>query len=356
MEEKNFYEKINFLTKINEYARSICPIILNITISLSIEHQVIEWLKADGYKCQDVRPLFHFNIQILIEKDNKKEIGRSGAGGRYTLYALFEDSFWQFHTQEALRKAKLNLNAFPAPAGIFPVILGPGWPGVMLHEAIGHGLEGDFNRKKTSAFSDLKGQKIAADFVTVLDDATLNNKRGSLTIDDEGTIGQKTLLVENGILVNYMQDRLNARLMKDAPTGNGRRQSYRHVPLPRMTNTYMINGPHTQEEMIKSTKEGVLALDFNGGQVDITSGSFVFEASEAYKIENGQIIHPIKGMTLIGHGPEALKKIKMLGSDMALDSGIGTCGKEGQSLPVGVGQPSMLITEMTVGGTELSKK
>jgi TldD protein len=287
----------------------------------------------------------------VVEQDGRRETGSHGMGGRTGFAAWLEPGSWRACTDEALRQALVNLESVPAPAGEMDVVLGPGWPGILLHEAIGHGLEGDFNRKKTSAFAGLMGQRVAAPGVTVVDDGTLSERRGSLTVDDEGTPGQYTTLIEDGILVGYMQDRQNARLMGMLPTGNGRRQSYAHIPMPRMTNTYMLGGAHDPGEILGSVKNGLYAVNFGGGQVDITSGKFVFSCTEAYRIEDGKVGAPVKGATLIGNGPDALTRVAMIGSDMALDPGIGTCGKEGQGVPVGVGQPTLRIDRLTVGGT-----
>ncbi|MGH6996366.1 MAG: metallopeptidase TldD-related protein, partial [Stellaceae bacterium] len=306
---------------------------------------------ADGQAQADIRPLVRLNVSVVVEENGRMEVGGHGAGGRVE-YALYLDpARWQAQVDEALRQALVNLASVPAPAGEMTVVLGPGWPGVMLHEAVGHGLEGDFNRKKTSAFSGMIGQRVAAPGVTVVDDGTLKDRRGSLTVDDEGTPSGTTTLIEDGILKGYMQDRLNARLMGMKPTGNGRRQSYAHAPMPRMTNTYMLAGAHDPAEILASVKRGVYAVNFGGGQVDITSGKFVFSASEAYLIENGKVGPALKGATLIGNGPDALTKITMIGNDLKLDDGIGTCGKDGQGVPVGVGQPTLRMDGLTVGGT-----
>jgi len=286
-----------------------------------------------------------------VEQDGRRETGSFGTGGRFGYDAVTGEAVWRAAVDEALRQALVNLDSRPAPAGEMEVVLGSGWPGILLHEAIGHGLEGDFNRKKTSAFSGLLGQRIAVPGVTVVDDGTMPDRRGSLTVDDEGTPTSRTVLIEDGILVNFLQDRLNARLMNMAPTGNGRRQSHAHAPMPRMTNTVMLGGPHTKDEMIRSVKRGLYAVNFGGGQVDITSGKFVFSASEAYRIEDGKVTAPVKGATLIGNGPDALTKVMMVGDDMALDPGVGTCGKAGQGVPVGVGQPTLKLSGLTVGGT-----
>jgi len=299
----------------------------------------------------DLRPLVRINVAVVVERDGRRETGSYGWGGRFGYDHVVGPEQWRAGVDEALRQAVLNLDAVAAPAGEMEVVLGSGWPGILLHEAIGHGLEGDFNRKKTSAFSGLLGQRIASPGVTVVDDGTLPDRRGSITVDDEGTPGGRTVLIEDGVLVGYLQDRLNARLMGMRPTGNGRRQSYGHVPMPRMTNTIMLGGANTTDEMIGSVKRGLYAVNFGGGQVDITSGKFVFSASEAYLIEDGKVGAPVKGATLIGNGPDALTKVTMVGGDMALDPGIGTCGKNGQGVPVGVGQPTLKMSGLTVGGT-----
>ncbi len=313
--------------------------------------QAVRILRADGSSVGDVRPLVRLNVSIVVGEGDRMESGSYGAGGRTTYDLYLTPEQWRKHVDEALRQALVNLGSVPAPAGEMPVVLGPGWPGVMLHEAIGHGLEGDFNRKKTSAFAGLLGQRVAAEGVTVVDDGTLEDRRGSLTVDDEGTPSQRNVLIENGILVGYMQDRQNARLMGMKPTGNGRRQSHAHAPMPRMTNTFMLAGPHDPGEIIAGVKKGLYAVNFGGGQVDITSGKFVFSASEAYLIEGGKLGPAVKGATLIGNGPDALTRIAMVGNDLKLDDGIGTCGKDGQGVPVGVGQPTLLMTGLTVGGT-----
>ncbi|PPR36939.1 MAG: Metalloprotease TldD [Alphaproteobacteria bacterium MarineAlpha8_Bin1] len=345
-------KKIIFLKKINKYARSLDSSIKQVSISLNGNFQNIEVTKKDGAFFHDSRPLVRMNINLSVEKKGKTESGSFGIGGRYMYDKFFSIGTWKKAVDDAFKQALTRLEAIETPAGEQTVVLGPGWPGILLHEAIGHGLEGDFNRKKTSAFHNLVGKKVASDQVTVVDDGTIPDKRGSLTIDDEGTPSQNTVLIENGILKGFMQDRHNARLMKEESTGNGRRQSYSNIPMPRMTNTYMLNGKYTHEEIIKSTKKGVYASQFSGGQVDITSGKFVFSASEAYEIKDGKIGKPLKGATLIGNGPEALKEVSMVGNNLELDQGIGTCGKDGQSVPVGVGQPSLKINKLTVGGTK----
>jgi TldD protein len=308
-------------------------------------------VRADGTRVIDARPLVRLNVSVVVGEGDKQESGSYGTGGREGFERFITADTWQFAVDEAVRQALVNLNAVPAPAGTFDVVLGPGWPGILLHEAVGHGLEGDFNRKKESAFAGLMGQRVAAPGVTVIDDGTIASRRGSLTVDDEGTPTQTTTLIEDGILVGYMQDRQNARLMGMKPTGNGRRQSYAHIPMPRMTNTIMLGGKDDPAEILKSLKNGIYAVSFGGGQVDITSGKFVFSCTEAYKVENGVIGPAIKGAMLIGSGPESLKRVKMIGNDMMLDPGIGTCGKNGQGVPVGVGQPTLRIDQVTVGGT-----
>jgi TldD protein len=311
----------------------------------------VEILRADGETYRDVRPLVRVNVSVVAGEGDRQESGSHGYGGREGYQRFIEAGRWKGAVEDAVRQALVNLEAVPAPAGEMDVVLGAGWPGVMLHEAVGHGLEGDFNRKKTSAFAGLMGQQVAAKGVTVVDDGTLSDRRGSLTIDDEGTPTGKTVLIEDGILVGYMQDRQNARLMNMKPTGNGRRESYGHVPMPRMTNTYMLAGQHDPQEIIASVKNGIYAVSFGGGQVDITSGKYVFQCTEAYKLENGTVGAPIKGAMLIGNGPSDLHRVTMIGNDLALDAGIGTCGKNGQGVPVGVGQPTLRMDRITVGGT-----
>jgi len=311
----------------------------------------VQIVRADGRRVADLRPLVRLNVAVVVEKDGRRETGSFGTGGRFGYDRVVGQDVWQAAVDEALRQALLNLDSRPAPAGEMPVVLGPGWPGILLHEAIGHGLEGDFNRRKTSAFSGLLGSRIASPGVTVVDDGTLPDRRGSLTVDDEGTPTSRTVLIEDGILREFLQDRLNARLMGARATGNGRRQSFAHAPMPRMTNTIMLNGNHDPAEMIRSVSRGLYAVNFGGGQVDITSGKFVFSASEAYLIEDGRVTAPVKGATLIGNGPDALTRVEMVGNDMALDPGIGTCGKSGQGVPVGVGQPTLKLSGLTVGGT-----
>jgi TldD protein len=315
--------------------------------------QAVAIIQRDGRLVQDIRPLVRMNVSVVVEEHGRREVGGRGAGGREAYERYFAPDFWQGLAREALAQALVNLRAIPCPAGEMTVVLGPGYPGVLLHEAVGHGLEGDFNRKETSAFANLIGSQVAAKGVTVVDDGTIAGRRGSLNVDDEGVSTSNTVLIEDGILKGYMQDSQNANLMGKASTGNGRRQSFAHAPMPRMTNTYMLGGNHQPDEIIASVKRGIYAVDFGGGQVDITSGKFVFSAAEAYLIEDGQIKTPVKGATLVGHGPTALKQISMIGNDMRLDSGIGTCGKDGQGVPVGVGQPTLRLDNMTVGGTEV---
>ncbi|MDR3372335.1 MAG: metalloprotease TldD [Ancalomicrobiaceae bacterium] len=347
-----FEEKVKLLSDIDAYARGLDERVRQVSVSLGASWQVVEILRADGHRVRDVRPLVRFGISVVAGIGDRQESGSVGSGGREAFDRFISLDAWRADAGEALRQALVNLDAVPAPAGTFDVVLGPGWPGILLHEAIGHGLEGDFNRKKTSAFAGLLGQRVAAEGVTVVDDGTLALRRGSLTVDDEGTPTSVTTLIEDGVLVGYMQDRQNARLMGMAPTGNGRRQSFAHVPMPRMTNTYMRPGSHEPGEILASVKDGIYAVNFGGGQVDITSGKFVFECTEAYRIENGRIGRPVKGAMLIGNGPEALKRVKMIGNDLKLDPGVGTCGKAGQGVPVGVGQPTLRIDAVTIGGTE----
>ncbi|MDX2074050.1 MAG: metalloprotease TldD [Alphaproteobacteria bacterium] len=346
-----FEKKIALLQEIDSYLRTKDNRVVQVSASLSGQWQVVHIIRADGRKASDVRPLVRIGVNVIVEQDGRRESGNAGAGGRAAYTQYISGPAWKKLADEALRTALVNLESIPAPGGEMTVVLGAGWPGILLHEAIGHGLEGDFNRKGTSAFAGLMGKQIASLGVTVKDDGTIEGRRGSLNVDDEGTPTHCTTLIEDGILVGYLQDRQNARLMNAAPTGNGRRESFGHQPMPRMTNTYMLSGDSSQESMIASVKKGVYAANFGGGQVDITSGKFVFSASEAYLIENGKITRPIKGATIIGNGPDCLTKIRAIGNDMRLDDGIGTCGKAGQSVPVGVGQPSLLIEGLTVGGT-----
>ncbi|EJJ28897.1 metalloprotease TldD [Rhizobium sp. CF142] len=347
-----FEEKVKVLTDIDAYLRGKNDKVRQVTASVAASWQVVDILRADGHRVQDIRPMTRINISVMVGEGDRQESGSYGQGGRIGFGDFIATGSWQHGADEALRQALVNLEAIDAPAGTMDVVLGSGWPGVMLHEAVGHGLEGDFNRKKTSAFAGLLGQMVAVPGVTVVDDGTIDSRRGSITIDDEGTPSAYNVLIENGKLVGYMQDRQNARLMGMAPTGNGRRQGYAHVPMPRMTNTYMLGGDKTPEEIISSVKKGVYAVSFGGGQVDITSGKFVFGCTEAYLIENGKIGAPIKGAMLIGNGPDAMKRVSMIGNDMKLDTGIGNCGKAGQWVPVGVGQPHLRMDQVTVGGTQ----
>jgi len=342
--------KVALLERVERQARALDPRVTQVMAWLAGEYEVVLVARSDGVLAADVRPLVRLSLQVIVEQDGRREQGSAGGGGRFD-YAYFTDDVLADYAKKAVDQALVNLEARPAPAGTMTVVLGSGWPGVLLHEAIGHGLEGDFNRKGTSAFSGRIGERVAAPGVTVVDDGTLARRRGSLNVDDEGHPTQCNTLIENGVLKGYMQDSLNARLMKVPPTGNGRRESYAHIPMPRMTNTYMLNGDKPREEIIASVKNGLYAVNFGGGQVDITSGKFVFSASEAYVIENGKVTYPVKGATLIGNGPDVLTRVAMIGNDMALDPGVGTCGKEGQSVPVGVGQPTMRIDGLTVGGT-----
>ncbi len=347
----DFGKRTGVLAEIDAYARGKDSRVKQVMASLSGEWQAVQIIRADGTRVADLRPLVRINVSVVVEVDGRRETGSYGTGGRISYERMVAPETWRAAVDEALRQALVNLESVPAPAGEMAVVLGAGWPGILLHEAIGHGLEGDFNRKKTSAFSGLMGQRIASPGVTVVDDGTLADRRGSLTVDDEGTPTGRTTLIEDGILTGFLQDRLNARLMGVRPTGNGRRQSYAHAPMPRMTNTVMLGGQATPEDVIRSVKKGLYAVNFGGGQVDITSGKFVFSASEAYLIEDGKVGAPVKGATLIGNGPDALTKVELVGNDMALDPGIGTCGKSGQGVPVGVGQPTMRIGGLVVGGT-----
>lgn len=342
--------KVQLLERLEQYARKLDPRVSQVMASIAGEYDVVMVARHDGLMAADVRPLVRLSIQVIAEENGRREQGSAGGGGRFD-YAYFTDEVLHDYAQKAVHQALTNLNAKPAPAGSMTVVLGAGWPGILLHEAIGHGLEGDFNRKGSSAFSSMIGKQVAAKGVTVVDDGTIAHRRGSLNIDDEGNPTQNTVLIEDGILRGYIQDNLNARLMGMAMTGNARRESYAHIPMPRMTNTYMHNGNMAPEEIIKSVKKGLYAANFGGGQVDITSGKFVFSAAEAYMIEDGKITYPVKGATLIGNGPDVLTRVSMIGNDMQLDSGVGTCGKEGQSVPVGVGQPTLKIDGLTVGGT-----
>jgi TldD protein len=344
-------EKVGLLRQLDAEARRQDPRVKQVVVSLAGVYEVMLVAVSDGTLAADVRPLVRCNVSAIVEQGGRREQGSAGGGGRSDYSFFLEDDRALGYAREAVRQALVNLDAVDAPAGTLPVVLGPGWPGILLHEAIGHGLEGDFNRKGTSAFAGRVGQRVGSPLCTVVDDGTLADRRGSLNIDDEGTQSQNTVLIENGILKGYMQDRMNAGLMGVASTGNGRRESYAHLPMPRMTNTYMLPGESDPQEIIQSVKKGIYAVNFGGGQVDITSGKFVFSASEAYLIEDGKITVPVKGATLIGNGPDVLKHVSMVGNDLQLDSGVGTCGKEGQSVPVGVGQPTLLIDELTVGGT-----
>ncbi len=342
--------KVKLLERLEQFARKIDPRVSQVMASIAGEYEVVMVARSDGVMAADVRPLVRISIQVIAEHHGRREQGSSGGGGRFD-YSYFSDAVLQDYAQKAVHQALVNLDARPAPAGSMTVVLGAGWPGILLHEAIGHGLEGDFNRKGSSAFANRMGKRVAAKGITIVDDGTLTNRRGSLSMDDEGNPSNKTILIEDGILRGYIQDSLNARLMGMPLTGNARRESYAHMPMPRMTNTYMHNGDKDPAEIIKSVKKGLYAANFGGGQVDITSGKFVFSAAEAYMIEDGKITHPVKGATLIGNGPDVLTRVSMIGNDMALDSGVGTCGKEGQSVPVGVGQPTLKIEGLTVGGT-----
>jgi len=346
-----FEEKVRLLQEIDAYARDKDPRVRQVSASLAGSWQVVDILRSDGHRVRDVRPMVRLSISVVAGEGDRQESGSFGCGGREAFDPYITPENWQAGVEEALRQALVNLEAVPAPAGTLDVVLGPGWPGILLHEAVGHGLEGDFNRKKTSAFAGLMGQRVAAPGVTIVDDGTIEDRRGSLSVDDEGTPSARTVLIEDGILTGYMQDRQNARLMGMEPTGNGRRQSYAHIPMPRMTNTIMMGGDKDPEEILASVKDGLYAVSFGGGQVDITSGKFVFSCTEAYKVENGKIGAPVKGAMLIGNGPDALTRVTMIGNDMKLDPGMGTCGKQGQGVPVGVGQPSMRINDLTVGGT-----
>ncbi|NTE33711.1 metalloprotease TldD [Agrobacterium tumefaciens] len=348
----SFEEKVRLLTDIDAYLRDKDDKVRQVTATISASWQVVDILRADGHRVSDIRPMTRINVSVVAGEGDRQESGSYGIGGRVGFSDFIPTENWQRGADEALRQALVNLTAIDAPAGTMDVVLGSGWPGVMLHEAVGHGLEGDFNRKKTSAFAGLMGEMVAAPGVTVVDDGTIDSRRGSLTIDDEGTPSGYNVLIENGRLVGYMQDRQNARLMGARPTGNGRRQGYAYVPMPRMTNTYMLSGDKTPEEIIASVKKGIYAVSFGGGQVDITSGKFVFGCTEAYLIENGRIGAPVKGAMLIGNGPDAMKRVSMIGNDSKLDTGIGNCGKAGQWVPVGVGQPHLRMDQITVGGTK----
>ena len=345
-----FPVKIETLREIDAFARSLDPRVVQVSASISASIQEIEILRPEGISVKDIRPMTRVNVSVIVEHNGRRESGSAGGGGRVGLNGLMESADWQAKTREALRIACVNLEAVPAPAGVMDVVLGPGWPGILLHEAIGHGLEGDFNRKGSSAFAGLLGQQIAAKGVTVLDDGTIPDRRGSITVDDEGTPSAENVLIEDGVLVGYMQDRQNARLMGVKPTGNGRRESYAHIPMPRMTNTYMLGGQINPGDIVADLKDGIYAVGFGGGQVDITNGKFVFSCTEAYRVQNGIVGVPVKGATLIGDGATALKQIRAIGNDPALDPGMGNCGKAGQWVPVGVGQPTLMIGGLTVGG------
>ncbi|TDL76301.1 metalloprotease TldD [Palleronia sediminis] len=351
MSEAGFPAKVALLREMDAVARELDRRVVQVTASLGASLQEVEILRPDGQVLRDVRPMSRLNVQVIVEENGRREQGSTGGGGREGLAALMERDTWEPQVREALRIALVNLAAEPAPAGVMDVVLGPGWPGILLHEAIGHGLEGDFNRKKSSAFAGLMGTRIAAPGVTVLDDGTIPGRRGSITIDDEGTPSGKNVLIEDGILVGYMQDRQNARLMGVAPTGNGRRESYAHMPMPRMTNTYMTGGDTDPAAILADLRDGIYAVGFGGGQVDITNGKFVFSCTEAYRVKGGRVGAPVKGATLIGDGATALRQIRAIGNDMALDPGIGNCGKAGQWVPVGVGQPTLMIGGLTVGGS-----
>ena len=351
IESASFPVKIETLRQINSFARDLDPRVVQVSAVIAASVQEVEILRPDGTLVRDVRPMTRVNVSVIVEQNGRRESGSAGGGGRVGLDGLIDPADWQDKAREALRIALVNLEAVPAPAGVMEVALGPGWPGILLHEAIGHGLEGDFNRKGSSAFAGLMGQRIASEGVTVVDDGTIPDRRGSITVDDEGTPSSRTVLIEDGILTGYMQDRQNARLMGVTPTGNGRRQSYAHKPMPRMTNTIMLGGDANPADLVAEIKDGIWAVGFGGGQVDITNGKFVFSCTEAYRVENGKIGAPVKGATLIGDGPSALKRIRGLGNDMELDPGMGTCGKDGQWVPVGVGQPTVLMDGLTVGGS-----
>ncbi|MEP1586047.1 MAG: metalloprotease TldD [Tateyamaria sp.] len=347
----SFPVKLETLKEVDAFLRDLDSRVVQVSASLAASLQEIEILRPDGHSVRDVRPMSRLNISVIVEQNGRRESGSAGGGGRVGLDGLIDRADWQAKAREALRVAVVNLDAVPAPAGVMDVVLGPGWPGILLHEAIGHGLEGDFNRKGSSAFAGLMGQQIAARGVTVLDDGTIPDRRGSITVDDEGTPSAKNVLIEDGVLVGYMQDRQNARLMGVKATGNGRRESYAHTPMPRMTNTYMLGGDVAPGDIVADLKDGIYAVGFGGGQVDITNGKFVFSCTEAYRVENGRVGAPVKGATLIGDGATALKHIRAIGNDMALDPGMGNCGKAGQWVPVGVGQPTLMIGGLTVGGS-----
>lgn len=351
MADAPFVAKIDLLREIDAYTRALDPRVVQVSASVAASLQEVFILRPEGELVSDIRPMARINVSVIVEENGRRESGSHGGGGRYGLAGLMEPAHWQGAAREALRIACVNLAAEPAPAGQMDVVLGPGWPGVLLHEAVGHGLEGDFNRKKSSAFAGLMGQQVASKGVTVLDDGTIPDRRGSITIDDEGTPSGRNVLIEDGVLVGYMQDRQNARLMGVSPTGNGRRESHAHIPMPRMTNTYMLGGDADPEAIVRDLKDGIYAVGFGGGQVDITNGKFVFNCTEAYRVKNGVIGAPVRGATLIGDGPTAMRQIKAIGNDMALDPGVGNCGKAGQWVPVGVGQPTLMIGGLTVGGS-----
>ena len=342
--------KIELLKKIDEYARQSNEKIKQVSVSLNASMQEIVLFKQEEDIIRDIRPMVRINISVIVEENGRRESGSSGGGGRFNLEEIMKEKIWKDHVNEAIRIANVNLRAKPSPAGVMDIVLGPGWPGVMLHEAVGHGLEGDFNRKKISAFSNMIGKKVASDNVTVIDDGTIQDRRGSITFDDEGSPSKRNILIENGILVKYMQDRQNARLMNTNSTSNGRRQSFAYPPMPRMTNTFMSSGKDDPKNLLSELKDGIYAVGFSGGQVDITNGKFVFSCTEAYRVKNGNILHPVKGATLIGDGPSVMKKIYGIGNDLRLDPGIGNCGKAGQWVPVGVGQPTIYLSGITVGG------
>ncbi|MCW1931937.1 metalloprotease TldD [Pararhodobacter zhoushanensis] len=348
--DASFAAKLETLRAIDDFVRALDGRVVQVTASLAASLQEVAILRPEGGLTTDIRPMARISIAVIVERDGRRESGHYGGGGRIGLHGLMEADHWRPIAREALRVALVNLDAVPAPAGMMDVVLGPGWPGILLHEAVGHGLEGDFNRKKTSAFAGLMGQQVASRGVTVLDDGTIPDRRGSITVDDEGTPSARNVLIEDGVLVGYMQDRQNARLMGVSATGNGRRESYAHAPMPRMTNTYMLGGTDDPADLVSGMKDGIWAVGFGGGQVDITSGKFVFSCTEAYRVRNGQIGEPVQGATLIGDGPTSLRNVRGIGNDMALDPGIGNCGKAGQWVPVGVGQPSLLIGGLTVGG------
>jgi TldD protein len=343
-------QKVALLERVEKLARAKDPRVVQVMAGLAAEYDVVLVARADGTRAADVRPLVRVSVTVIAEQNGRREVGSGGGGGRFGL-GYFQDAVLESYVDQAVNAALTNLESRPAPAGEMSVVLGPGWPGVLLHEAVGHGLEGDFNRKGSSTFAGRIGQRVAAKGVTVLDDGTIADRRGSLNVDDEGHVTQRNVLIEDGILKAYIQDSMNARLMGVKPTGNGRRESYAHVPMPRMTNTYMLAGTRSKEEIIAGLKRGLYATNFGGGQVDITSGKFVFSASEAFWVENGKILYPVKGATLIGNGPDAMTRVSMIGDDLQLDTGVGVCGKEGQSVPVGVGQPTLRIDRITVGGT-----